>query len=152
MTPRMLLWRTRVKSPTVTLWLMSITASSPATAGRHDEDAMAGPGGGAWGMDAGAGGAGCRPLQPARDGPVNPASPANMLRREIIKPGIPCCGFDRSPPELTTHDLGWCENPQLGKAGHGGIDPVYAPGAAARPRSAATPRTRRSACCAACAD
>ena len=89
---------------------------------------MAGAGGETWGTNAGTGGGGCRPPQPARDGPVNPASPANMLRREIIKPGIPCCGFDRSPPELTTHDLGRCENPQLGKAGRGGLDPAYAPG------------------------
>src|SRR5258707_9773818 len=86
MTPRILLRRTWAKSLTVTLWLMSITASSPATAGRHDEDGAAGTGDGTWATKDGAGGGGCRPPQPARAGALNPAHPPTTTpRRENIQ-------------------------------------------------------------------
>jgi hypothetical protein len=69
--------RTAPKSLTWTLWLMSITASSPATSGRHD------PPGGGMKEEAGRGG-GADPPQAASDGTPRPASPRITPRREII--------------------------------------------------------------------
>src|SRR5260221_1225735 len=72
---RILLWRrTEEKSLTVTLWLISITASNPGTAGLVVVVA--------WAVAGGVGGA-CRPAQPVT---VKPASPASAILREIIPP------------------------------------------------------------------
>src|SRR5260221_10994617 len=73
MTPRMLLWRTCRKSATVTLRLMSITASNPS-------DARSG-GGGAIGYWYGAKGT-WRGLHPAA---VKAVRPERMLLREIMR-------------------------------------------------------------------
>src|SRR5688572_2593628 len=76
MTAKMLLRRTAAKSVTVTLWLMSITASSPATA------CWAGAGGGLSKVAP----LGGLPPHPARAGSVKPAIPQSVFLREIIQP------------------------------------------------------------------
>src|SRR3990167_9001378 len=118
MTLRMLLRRTAAKSVTVTLWLMSITASSPATAWRD--------GGGVLSNVAPLGGC---PPQPARAGTVKAATPPNTCRREIIRPTF---ARDSLMMEFTTPDCPTVEKSAAAESGafrwvgSAGLTPVVA--------------------------
>src|SRR5690242_5107904 len=96
----MLLRRTARKSLTVTLWLMSITASSPSTDGFQVDDS-AGPEGAKDAVCAGDG-AGRLP-HPAKAGAVSAAKPLSAPRREIIVPTSDCSPRDECSTRASDH-------------------------------------------------